>query len=107
MLGWRELPDVARADCRRGARGISCTIFGAHVTESLTQLVQDYERQCPGEAYTISNAVCHQRQKRHYPKCPGCQWNALAMKAVVEAAAGNSPEAHSQLHEVSMIEKVY
>ena len=76
--------------------------------ESKPQVLTEYYRQCPGEAYKISDAVCYQRQKHHYPKCPGCQWNP-ATKMIVEAAKGGAGggKEHSPLYEVPMIEKVY
>jgi phosphomannomutase len=91
------------------------------VTESKPQVLTDYYRQCPGETYKISDAVCFQRQKHHYPKCPGCQWNP-ATKNIVEAAStsaggagaergrvggGGAGGDYSPLYEVPMIEKVY
>ena len=35
----------------------------------------DYHRHCPGEKYTISDAVCGGRRTRHYPKCKECAFN--------------------------------
>ena len=35
----------------------------------------DDQRHCPGEKYTISEAVCRGRRYRHYPKCKGCVFN--------------------------------
>jgi phosphomannomutase len=32
-------------------------------------------RHCPGEKYTISEAVCRGRRGRHFPKCKGCAFN--------------------------------
>ena len=64
------------------------------------QILNDYYRQCPGEHYKISDAVCNQRRKHHYPKCPGCRWNPATPPA--DAKAPESP-----LYEVSMIDKVY
>jgi phosphomannomutase len=78
------------------------------VIDNKPQVLMEYYRQCPGEAYKISDAVCSQRQKHHYPKCPGCQWNP-ATRTIIEAraagAAGDTP--YSPLYEVPMIEKVY
>ena len=79
------------------------------MTESKPQVLTDYYRQCPGESYKISDAVCSQRQKHHYPKCPGCQWNP-ATKQIVESrgsGGGGAGGEHSPLYEVPMIEKVY
>ncbi len=70
--------------------------------ESKQQALAEYYRQCPGEAYKISDAVCAQRLKRHYPKCPGCQWNP-ATQQIQEKL----PDFHSPFNEVPMIEKVY
>lgn len=36
---------------------------------------QQYYRQCPGEPYKISDAVCVGRRRTHYPKCKGCVFN--------------------------------
>src|ERR1035437_7649822 len=69
------------------------------------QILQDYYRQCPGEPYKISDAVCRQRQKIHYPKCPGCRWNESGGSAKGAEAAVS--EGHSPLYEGPMIEKVY
>ncbi len=33
------------------------------------------ERHCPGEKYSITEAVCRARRARHYPKCKGCPFN--------------------------------
>lgn len=73
------------------------------MSDSKPQILQDYYRRCPGENYDISDAVCFQRQRHHYPKCPGCQWNP-ATKFILEKTA--EPPSHAQL-EVSMIEKVF
>lgn len=35
----------------------------------------DHKRHCPGEKYTISDAICRGRRQRHYPKCKGCVFN--------------------------------
>ena len=35
------------------------------------------ERQCPGEKYAISEAVCRGRIARHFPKCRSCQWREV------------------------------
>ncbi|HOI54512.1 MAG TPA: phosphomannomutase/phosphoglucomutase [Phycisphaerae bacterium] len=37
--------------------------------------MSENQRHCPGEKYTISDAVCQGRRVRHYPKCKGCQFN--------------------------------
>lgn len=37
--------------------------------------MSDEDRHCPGEKYTISEAVCRGRRARHYPKCKGCVYN--------------------------------
>ena len=37
--------------------------------------MSDDHRHCPGEKYTISDAVCEGRRVRHYPKCKGCVFN--------------------------------
>jgi phosphomannomutase len=68
------------------------------MANSLTQILADYERQCPGESYKISDAVCAQRRKQHYVKCPGCKWNPLTKPATPRPPENN---------EGSMIEKVY
>ena len=73
------------------------------VPEIRPQILSDYYRQCPGEPYRISDAVCYQRQRHHYPKCPGCQWNP-ATKKIQEKSADAA--AHV-VHEASMIEKVF
>jgi phosphomannomutase len=70
------------------------------VSDPQPQILNDYYRQCPGEHYKISDAVCHQRRKHHYPKCPGCRWNPAT-----QPADAKPPE--SSLYEVSMIDKVY
>ena len=31
-------------------------------------------RRCPGEKYSISEAVCRARTVRHFPKCKECKW---------------------------------
>ncbi|HVX84297.1 MAG TPA: phosphomannomutase/phosphoglucomutase [Phycisphaerae bacterium] len=67
------------------------------------QILHDYYRQCPGEAYKISDAVCGQRQKHHYPKCPKCPWNNARLH---DHAADGDPAAPA-FNEVHMIEKVY
>jgi len=72
------------------------------LSTSKTQILNDYYRQCPGEAYKISDAVCHQRQKHHYPKCPGCQWNPDT--ALI---AERKNDAEMPVNEGSMIDKVY
>jgi phosphomannomutase len=72
------------------------------VSDSKPQVLNDYYRQCPGEAYTISDAVCRQRLKHHYPKCPKCSWNP----ARIDPAAPPPPPPAS-VTEVLMIEKVY
>jgi phosphomannomutase len=69
------------------------------------QILQDYYRQCPGEPYKISDAVCRQRQKIHYPKCPGCRWNGAEDAAKFAVAAVQ--EGRSPLYEDYMIEQVY
>lgn len=67
--------------------------------------MDDYYRQCPGEGYKISDAVCRQRQRHHYPKCPGCRWNDAPPS---DGRTRASAEAlHSPLYEVPMIEKVF
>lgn len=43
------------------------------------------QRHCPGERYTISDAVCRGRRSRHYPKCKGCVFND-------DEVAGGSPQ---------------
>lgn len=64
----------------------------------------DYYRQCPGEGYKISDAVCRQRQRHHYPKCPGCRWHEAAGTDV----RTGQPELNIHgLQEVHMIEKVF
>lgn len=73
------------------------------MSESKLQVLADYYRQCPGEAYKISDAVCFQRQRHHYPKCPGCEWNP-ATQFIQEKTADTPSHA---LHEVTMIEKVF
>jgi len=73
------------------------------VTDSPLQILTDYYRQCPGENYKISDAVCHQRRKHHYPKCPGCRWNPAVRPP--ESRPQDTP--HSPLYEGPMIEKVY
>src|SRR6202012_1466682 len=49
------------------------------------------------------DAVCQQRQKRHYPKCPNCRWS------VKSQAGGETMEVPTLLApaEGLMIEKVY
>ena len=69
------------------------------------QLLADYYRQCPGEAYKISDAVCQQRQRHHYPKCPGCRWHAAA-DAPNQTSGEASQHTHPQ-HEAHMIDKVF
>jgi phosphomannomutase len=32
------------------------------------------KRRCPGEKYEITEAVCHGRVQRHFPKCKECKW---------------------------------
>jgi len=32
------------------------------------------QRRCPDEKYAISDAVCHGRIARHFPKCKQCKW---------------------------------
>ena len=46
------------------------------------------ERHCPGEKYSISEAVCRGRRDRHYPKCRGCMYNEDEERA---AAAEGTP----------------
>jgi len=75
--------------------------IGDAVTQDLPQLLADYYRQCPGEHYKISDAVCAQRRRRHYPKCPGCQWNPATQQIQEKSAI------HPAVEEVPMIEKVY
>ncbi|HEY4328834.1 MAG TPA: phosphomannomutase/phosphoglucomutase, partial [Phycisphaerae bacterium] len=75
------------------------TLIGVTVTQGM-QLLNDYYRQCPGEKYKISDAVCLQRRKHHYPKCPGCQWNPATLN-IQEKSAQPLPT------EVPMIEQVY
>lgn len=70
-----------------------------------TQPLVDYFRQCPGEAGHISDAVCAQRRKHHYPKCPGCQWNDA--EAQERQSAGSSELLTTHQTEVHMIEKVF
>jgi phosphomannomutase len=38
----------------------------------------DDTRRCPGEKYGISDAVCHGRRARHFPKCKTCKWGDTA-----------------------------
>jgi len=76
-------------------------LIGDAVTQGLPQLLAEYYRQCPGEHYKISDAVCLQRRRRHYPKCPGCQWNPATHEIQEKSAV------HPALEEVPMIEKVY
>lgn len=73
--------------------------------EPAIQLTGDYYRQCPGEAYKISDAVCRQRQRHHYPKCPGCAWH---QEPAADLRAHGAPDhpIHPQ-HEGNMIEKVF
>jgi len=33
---------------------------------------ESYDRQCPGQNYVISDAVCRTRQARNFPQCEGC-----------------------------------
>jgi phosphomannomutase len=73
------------------------------VSHHQPQILHDYYRQCPGEAYKISDAVCGQRQKHHYPKCPKCPWNDA--RSHTQAADGDP--AAPAFNEVHMIEKVY
>ena len=35
-------------------------------------------RRCPGEKYSISEAVCRARTVRHFPKCKECKWRDQA-----------------------------
>ena len=72
---------------------------------SQIQPVRDYYRQCPGESGTISDAVCTQRRKHHYPKCPGCRWND-AESAQLQGAGTMDMFSPHQI-EVHMIEKVF
>ncbi len=37
--------------------------------------VDDTERQCPTACYTISVAICKERQRRKYYECPACDWS--------------------------------
>jgi phosphomannomutase len=71
------------------------------VPESKQQALAEYYRQCPGEHYKISDAVCAQRRRHHYPKCPGCQWNPATQ--LIQEKQPDAPI----LDEVPMIEKVY
>ena len=72
------------------------------LSESASQPVKDYYRQCPGEPYKISDAVCLQRQRHHYPKCPGCRWHDAAL-----ASSGSGDSAREDRSEGPMIEKVF
>jgi phosphomannomutase len=68
------------------------------------QPLQEYYRQCPGEPYKISDAVCRQRQRHHYPKCPGCKWHD---QPGVEVAPGSGDKSFHPLNEAPMIDKVF
>jgi len=35
-------------------------------------------RHCPDEKYGISEAVCHARMARHFPKCKECRWRNVS-----------------------------
>ena len=37
----------------------------------------DLQRQCPGEAYTLSEVVCKERQRRGWGKCRVCAYATL------------------------------
>jgi phosphomannomutase len=60
----------------------------------------DYYRQCPGEPYRISDAVCRQRQRIHYPKCPGCKFKDVPF-------GGGAVETPPAVNEGMMLEKVF
>ena len=97
VAGWH----VAGWHFPSGLRGdILVALSGVHVPQDLPQNLADYYRHCAGENYTISDAVCFQRRRHHYPKCPGCQWNP-ATKQIHEKTT------ESVMHDVSNIEKVY
>jgi phosphomannomutase len=69
------------------------------------QPLADYYRQCPGEPGQISDAVCYQRRKHHYPKCPTCRWNDADS---VEHPPNKTQETQIiHQNEVGMIEKVF
>ena len=73
-----------------------------------SQFVDEYYRRCPGETYNISDAVCRQRQKRHYPKCPGCKWHQTPADPRVRlggATAGG--DVAGTPHEGNMLDKVF
>lgn len=67
------------------------------------QALGQYQRQCPGDRYFISDAVCAQRQRHHYPKCAECKWRDGA-----GTASSQTPDAAAPtINEGVMIEKVY
>jgi len=43
---------------------------------------KDYKRQCPGQTYRISDAVCKTRQMRNYPVCQECPFRDADRGAV-------------------------
>ncbi len=49
-------------------------------------------RHCPGEKYTISDAICRGRRHRHYPKCKGCVFNEDEARPQAQKLEKGAPE---------------
>ncbi len=54
---------------------------------AIIQDPKDYDRQCPGQAYRISDPVCKTRQSRNFPTCANCPFHD-------EQAKPNRPGRH-------------
>ena len=49
------------------------------------------ERRCPGEKYSISDAICGARKARHYQKCKECKWREAATDAAAVPPPAEPP----------------
>ena len=65
------------------------------------QKPEDYDRQCPGQNYCISDAVCSARQARNYPLCKDCQFQDQS------APDSKSAEDNHIVVQAGMIEKIF
>jgi len=65
----------------------------------LTERTAENRRQCPTRsdgthtliAHWITAAVCLERQRQHYHKCPSCQYRGLPASAVLPRAPAPVP----------------